>query len=115
MSVKFQITLPEGLRFAEMLAQLAQAPGVTRTLSGVAPAEVLRRVGELQSGIEQALGEGCLRLVSGVCGGIAAYFGVDSTIVRILYVCIVIASAGWALLLYILLVLLMPEDRPVVI
>jgi phage shock protein C len=48
----------------------------------------------------------------GVCGGIAAYFNVDSTIVRILYICVVIASAGWALLLYILLALLMPEERP---
>ena len=48
----------------------------------------------------------------GVCGGIAAYFNVDSTIVRILYVCLVIASFGWGLLLYIILVLLMPEERP---
>lgn len=48
----------------------------------------------------------------GVCGGLAAYFNVDSTIVRILYICLVIASSGWGLLLYILLVLLMPEERP---
>lgn len=48
----------------------------------------------------------------GVCGGIAAYFNVDSTIVRILYICMVIASFGWGLLLYIILVLLMPEERP---
>ncbi len=48
----------------------------------------------------------------GVCGGIAAYFNVDSTIVRILYICLVIASFGWGLLLYIILVLLMPEERP---
>jgi phage shock protein C len=48
----------------------------------------------------------------GVCGGLAAYFNVDSTIVRILYICLVIASSGWGLLLYILLALLMPEERP---
>ena len=52
------------------------------------------------------------RKLFGVCGGIAAYFNVDSTIVRILYICLVIASFGWGLLLYIILVLLMPEERP---
>ncbi len=47
----------------------------------------------------------------GVCGGIAQYFNIDSTIVRILYICLVIASFGWGLLLYIILGLLMPEER----
>ncbi|HZY10502.1 MAG TPA: PspC domain-containing protein [Bacteroidota bacterium] len=47
----------------------------------------------------------------GVCGGIAHYFNVDPTIVRILFVLIVIASTGWGLLLYIVLTFLMPEEK----
>ena len=52
------------------------------------------------------------RKLFGVCGGIAAYFNVDSTIVRILYICLVIASLGWGLLLYIILTILMREEKP---
>ena len=52
------------------------------------------------------------RKLFGVCGGIAAYFNIDSTIVRILYICLVIASLGWGLLLYIILTILMREEKP---
>ena len=51
------------------------------------------------------------RKVCGVCGGIAKYFAIDSTLVRIIYVILVFASAGWAVPLYIILCLLMPEER----
>ncbi len=47
----------------------------------------------------------------GVCGGLAEYFGIDSTIVRIVYVVLVLASFGWALLLYIIMGIVMPEDK----
>ncbi len=47
----------------------------------------------------------------GVCGGIARYFDVDPTIVRIIYIILVLASFGWALLLYIILGIVMPEDK----
>jgi phage shock protein PspC (stress-responsive transcriptional regulator) len=49
--------------------------------------------------------------VCGVCGGIAKYFEIDSTLVRIIYVVFVFASAGWAIPLYIILCLLMPMER----
>lgn len=49
--------------------------------------------------------------ICGVCGGMAQYFGYDSTIVRILFVFLVLASFGWGLLLYVILCLLMPEER----
>lgn len=51
------------------------------------------------------------RKLFGVCGGIAKYFEIDSTIVRILFIVLVISSFGWGLLLYIILGLLMPEER----
>ena len=44
----------------------------------------------------------------GVCGGIAEYLDVDPTLVRILWVVLVL-FAGTGLLLYIVLALLMPD------
>ena len=52
------------------------------------------------------------RKLFGVCGGIAAYFHIDSTIVRISFICMIIASLGWGLLLYIILTIVMPEEKP---
>jgi phage shock protein C len=53
------------------------------------------------------------RKVFGVCGGIAEYFDIDSTLVRIGFVFVVLASVGWGILLYIVLGLVMPEEKPV--
>lgn len=48
------------------------------------------------------------RMVSGVCGGIAEYFDIDPTIVRIL--CVLLCF-GWGsgLLAYIIAAIVMPE------
>lgn len=45
----------------------------------------------------------------GVCGGIAEYFNVDPTVVRLLFVVFGLAG-GSALLLYIVGALIMPEE-----
>jgi phage shock protein C len=52
------------------------------------------------------------RKVFGVCGGIANYFSIDPTIVRVIYIMVVLASFGWGLLLYIILAIVMPEEKP---
>jgi phage shock protein PspC (stress-responsive transcriptional regulator) len=49
--------------------------------------------------------------ICGVCGGLAQYFEYDSTLIRILFVFLVLASFGWGLLLYVILCLLIPEDK----
>jgi len=51
------------------------------------------------------------RKLFGVCGGLAKYLGVDPTIVRLLLVLMVLGSFGWALLLYIILGIIMPEEK----
>ena len=51
------------------------------------------------------------RKLFGVCGGLADYFSVDATIVRLIAVVLVFASFGWALLIYIALGILMPEEK----
>jgi phage shock protein C len=49
------------------------------------------------------------RQLAGVCGGLAEFFNVDPTLVRILFV-IGTLMGGPGLLLYIILWLIMPED-----
>lgn len=48
-------------------------------------------------------------MVAGVCGGIAEYLGWDSTIVRIIFVILVISSFGTMVLIYFILALIMPD------
>ncbi|PLV56184.1 PspC domain-containing protein [Thermotoga sp. SG1] len=50
------------------------------------------------------------RIIAGVCGGIAEYFGVDPTLVRLIWVLITLAW-GAGLLLYIVAWLIMPEEE----
>jgi phage shock protein C len=47
------------------------------------------------------------KMLGGVCGGLARYFGVDSTLVRLMFVLAVIS--GLSPLIYIILWVVMPE------
>lgn len=50
------------------------------------------------------------RILAGVCGGIAEYFDVDPTLIRVLYAVLTLFSAAFpGLLLYIILIILMPN------
>lgn len=53
------------------------------------------------------------KILAGVCGGIAEYFDVDPTLIRVMYVVLSLFSAAFpGLLLYIILMLLIPEAGP---
>ena len=54
------------------------------------------------------------KVFGGVLGGIAEYFEIDATLVRICYTALTIFSAGFpGCLLYIIMLLLMPKnDQP---
>ena len=56
------------------------------------------------------------RMVCGVCGGLGDFFGIDATVIRILYVVIsLITSAGLlGLILYFILAVIIPEDDGIV-
>ena len=47
------------------------------------------------------------RLICGVCAGIAKYFNIDPTIVRILWA--LFALAGGGIIMYIITAIIMPE------
>ena len=49
------------------------------------------------------------RQIAGVCGGLAAYFNVEPTIVRVIFLLITFMG-GPGLLLYIVLALVVPEE-----
>jgi phage shock protein C len=48
------------------------------------------------------------RMIGGVCGGLAAYFGIDSAIVRLIFVVAVLS--GVSPLVYLVLWIVMPEQ-----
>ncbi len=50
------------------------------------------------------------RMLDGVCGGVAEYFGLDSTLVRLAWVLLILVG-GMGILLYLVAVIIMPADR----
>lgn len=53
------------------------------------------------------------RWISGVCGGIAEYAGIDANLVRLLTVLIVLLGVGTTVLLYVAAWIIMPDARDV--
>lgn len=51
------------------------------------------------------------RKIAGVCGGLTDYFGIDSTIVRILWALAVLVSYGTGFILYLVFWLIVPRER----
>ena len=53
------------------------------------------------------------RKFSGVCGGVAEYFGTDSTMIRIAWIIVVILTGFFpGVLAYIIAAIVMPEKKP---
>ena len=51
------------------------------------------------------------RMIAGVCGGIAEYFEVDPTLVRLIWVAVSL-MAGVGVLLYLIMWVVMPLEHP---
>ncbi len=47
-------------------------------------------------------------MVSGVCSGLAAYFGIDTTLIRVIFFVSIFFTGGFTILLYIILWIVMP-------
>src|SRR5205807_5932397 len=50
------------------------------------------------------------RKIGGVCGGLAAHFGIDATLVRV--GCVIAALMGWGILAYVILWIVLPTGAP---
>lgn len=51
------------------------------------------------------------RMLAGVCAGLAEYFGFDTTLVRIVYAILTIFTAFSGVIVYIILMIIMPERK----
>ena len=52
------------------------------------------------------------KIIAGVCGGIAEYFDVDPTLIRVVYAALTLFTAGFpGVILYIIMMLLMPQPE----
>lgn len=49
------------------------------------------------------------KMIAGVCAGLAEYFGMDITLVRIIYVLLTIFTVFSGVIVYIIMALLMPS------
>ena len=50
------------------------------------------------------------QMIAGVCGGLAAYFEVDPTLVRLLFVAAVLLGLGGTILVYFLMMITVPVE-----
>lgn len=50
------------------------------------------------------------RMIAGVCGGIAEYFDLDVTLVRVAYVLLSLFTAFAGILVYLLLTMIIPNN-----
>lgn len=59
--------------------------------------------------MEKRLKRSSDRILAGVCGGVAEYFGLEKTLLRVIYVLLVLFG-GLGILVYIILWVLMPNE-----
>ncbi len=50
------------------------------------------------------------KIIAGVCGGLAEYFGFDPTVTRLIYALLTIFTAFAGLIIYIILWIVMPKS-----
>lgn len=51
------------------------------------------------------------RKIAGICGGLAEYLGVDPVLMRVAWVIFAFLSAGVAVLLYLVLIFVIPDEN----
>lgn len=50
------------------------------------------------------------KLVAGVCGGLARYFNIDATLVRLGFAIAAVIGVGSPILIYVVMALVMPDE-----
>jgi phage shock protein PspC (stress-responsive transcriptional regulator) len=51
------------------------------------------------------------RKIAGICAGLAEYFGIDPTLMRVAWVVLAFLSVGLAVLLYLVLIFVIPDEN----
>jgi phage shock protein PspC (stress-responsive transcriptional regulator) len=89
------------------LAQIGVVEGRDEERAGAGSA-TFGRPGDTESKQLVQIREGAL--VSGVCNGVAAHFGVDVTLMRVIFIVLAIATSGAFLFVYAAMMFLIPYD-----
>lgn len=90
-----------------------QKPTVRRAIEVPTGKEkIVVEPGRTKSGKKKRLVRSRDKKVAGVCGGVAEYFSIDPTLVRIAFVIGTIATQGSLLLAYLILSFVMPKPEP---
>jgi len=50
------------------------------------------------------------KMISGVCGGLAEYFSLDVSLIRVIWVVGTVISAGMGILAYVVMLIVFPEE-----
>lgn len=50
------------------------------------------------------------KMIAGVCGGLGQYFGIDPTLIRLIFALLVVFGVGSGILLYIILAIVVPLE-----
>lgn len=50
------------------------------------------------------------KVLTGLCGGIGDYFGMDPTVVRVLFVLFEFLTAGLLIIIYLIVALIVPKE-----
>lgn len=51
------------------------------------------------------------RIISGVCGGLAKFFGMDSSVFRFIFALCTVFGIGSPIIIYLILAVIMPNDN----
>lgn len=83
-----------------------------QTANGISPDS--EQIGEQQSSVPPRILRRSVtdQKILGVCGGLASYFEIDSSVVRMTWVLLLFASFGLALILYFVLGIFLPREIP---
>lgn len=104
--------LREALPSAMMVVTLAM---VERAIARIGAPEDFGAESQSETKNNSGMGQRLLRRsrtnrsIAGVCGGLADYFGIDATVLRIVMLCLIIFG-GMSLWVYIVMWLLIPEE-----
>jgi len=50
------------------------------------------------------------KMIAGVCGGLGKYLGIDPTLIRLAFVLLLLFGIGSGLLVYLVMLLIIPEE-----
>ena len=83
----------------------------TQTSSEASPSQTTTTTGKQPRRPRKLYRNSNDRVVSGVASGLAVYFDIDPAVIRILFIVLTLISFGWGILIYLVMLIIMPEAK----